>query len=60
MPGDAPLVPREKRTEVYAMDKVQKANRKYMGEPPDEIVSRTHRRVTENSDLRGTVKTFLL
>ncbi len=39
MPGDAPLVPREKRAEVYAMDNVQKANRKYMGEPPGEIVS---------------------
>ena len=40
MPGEAPLVPRENRTEVYATDKVQKASRKYMGEPPGEIVSR--------------------
>jgi hypothetical protein len=41
MPGEEPLVPREKRTEVYAKDKVQKAKRKYMGEPPGKIVSRT-------------------
>ena len=32
LPGEAPPVPWDKRTDVYAMDKVQKANRKYMGE----------------------------
>jgi len=29
-PGEDPPVPRDKRTEVYAMDTVQKASRTYM------------------------------
>jgi hypothetical protein len=29
--GEAPPVPRDKRTEVYAMAKVQKASRMYIG-----------------------------
>ena len=30
VPGETPPVPRDKRTAVYAMAKVQKASRKYM------------------------------
>jgi hypothetical protein len=39
MPGDEPGVVRENRTAVYASERVQKASRKYMGEPADEIIS---------------------
>jgi hypothetical protein len=34
--GEAPPVPRYKRTEVYAMAKVQKVSRKYMRVTPGE------------------------
>jgi hypothetical protein len=34
LPGEEPPVPRIKRTEVYAIAKVQKANRKYILVPP--------------------------
>jgi hypothetical protein len=40
LPGEEPPVPRIKRTEVYAIAKVQKANRTYIMVPSWEIFSR--------------------
>jgi hypothetical protein len=39
IPGEEPGVVRENRAAVYASDRVQKANRKYMGEPTGRIIS---------------------
>src|SRR5438046_2538055 len=39
VPGEEPPVPRIKRREVYAIAKVQKANRKYILAPPGNILT---------------------
>jgi hypothetical protein len=41
-------VPRDKRTEVYAMAKVQKASRRYMGYLFGKILSWTHSQIAKS------------
>ena len=47
--GETPPVPRDKRTAVYAMAKVQKASRKYMRGTSRGIVSRMRHKVPDGS-----------
>ncbi len=57
--GEEPPVPRDKRTEVYAMAKVQKASRTYIGLPLRRLSHGRTRKLQKCGPLNANLENFL-